>query len=56
MDGNEGTFIMTTFERIEELQRRQLTYLDEGDEQEAYLIGLDLQALYEEQAREAGIN
>lgn len=46
----------TITERIEDLQRRQLTYLDEGDEQEAYLIGLDLQDLYEEQAREAGID
>lgn len=39
---------MTTFERIEELQKLRNAYLDEGDDQEAYWIGLDLEELYEE--------
>ena len=45
----------TIAEQIEELQRLYNAYLDDGDDQEAYWIQLDLQELYEEQARAAGI-
>lgn len=45
----------TIMERIEELQRLYVSCLDEGEEQEAYWAQETLQNLYEEQAREAGI-
>ena len=39
---------MTVLEQIEELQYRQNAYLDEGDNQEAYWVGLEIQALIDE--------
>lgn len=43
---------MTLFERIEELQILYNEYLEEGDDQEAYWVGHDLQELYEQQEYE----
>jgi len=45
----------TITDRIEELQRLYNECLDNGEEQEAYWVQETLQNLYEEQAREAGI-
>jgi len=45
----------TINQRIEDLQRMYCECLDTGEEQEAYWVQETLQNLYEEQAREAGI-
>ena len=49
------TMARTINQSIEDLQKMYCECLDTGEEQEAYWIQETLQNLYEEQAREAGI-